>query len=87
LRQELVAKAEGLLEASSRARPCPGGRKMQENLRALREQWKQTDQGGVPNHALWKRFDEACNEAYKVVEAWLERSSPRRPSTAPSAWR
>jgi ATP-dependent RNA helicase SUPV3L1/SUV3 len=46
---------------------------MQETLRALREQWKQTDQGGVPNHALWKRFDEACNEAYKVVEAWLDK--------------
>jgi hypothetical protein len=39
----------------------------------MREQWKQTDQGGLPNHALWKRFDEACNEAYKVVEAWLEK--------------
>jgi hypothetical protein len=46
---------------------------MQETLRALREQWKQADQGGVPNHALWKRFDEACNEAHKVVEAWLEK--------------
>ena len=44
---------------------------MQETLRALREQWKATDQGGQPNHALWKRFDEACNEAHKVVEAWL----------------
>ena len=27
----------------------------------------------MPNHALWKRFDEACNEAHKVVEAWLEK--------------
>ena len=54
-------------------KPRYGGRKMQEQLRALREQWKQTDQGGPPNHALWKRFDEACNEAHKVVEAWLEK--------------
>jgi hypothetical protein len=46
---------------------------MQEQLRALREQWKQVDQGGPPNHALWKRFDEACNEAHKVVEAWLDK--------------
>jgi ATP-dependent RNA helicase SUPV3L1/SUV3 len=46
---------------------------MQESLRELREQWKQTDQGGVPNHALWKRFDEACNQAYKVVEAWIDK--------------
>jgi len=53
--------------------PVMGGRKMQETLRQLREQWKTVDQGGAPNHALWKRFDEACNEAHKVVEAWLEK--------------
>ena len=53
--------------------PVMGGRKMQETLRHLREQWKTVDQGGVPNHALWKRFDEACNEAHKVVEAWLDK--------------
>ncbi|MBC7680729.1 MAG: DUF349 domain-containing protein [Ferruginibacter sp.] len=71
LREELLIKAEGLLK-----RPeghALGGRKMQDTLRQMREQWKQTDQGGVPNHALWKRFDEACNEAYKVVEAWLDK--------------
>jgi len=71
LREELVAKAEGLLKRPEGQ--AIGGRKMQESLRALREQWKQTDQGGVPNHALWKRFDEACNEAHKVVEVWLEK--------------
>ncbi len=71
LREELVAKAEGLLKRPEGQ--AIGGRKMQENLRALREQWKQTDQGGVPNHGLWKRFDEACNEAHKVVEVWLEK--------------
>jgi ATP-dependent RNA helicase SUPV3L1/SUV3 len=54
-------------------KPRYGGRKMQEQLRSLREQWKQTDQGGPPNHALWKRFDDACNEAHKVVEAWLDK--------------
>ena len=53
--------------------PAMGGRKMQETLRHLREQWKTVDQGGAPNHALWKRFDEACNEAHKVVEAWLDK--------------
>lgn len=71
LREELVRKAEGLLNRPDGQ--ALGGRKMQESLRELREQWKQTDQGGVPNHALWKRFDEACNQAYKVVEAWLEK--------------
>jgi len=71
VREELVAKAEGLLKRPEGQ--ALGGRKMQETLRTLREQWKQSDQGGVPNHALWKRFDEACNEAHKVVEAWLEK--------------
>ncbi len=71
LREELVAKADGLLKRPDGQ--AIGGRKMQESLRTLREQWKQTDQGGVPNHGLWKRFDEACNDAHKVVETWLEK--------------
>ncbi|GAB3495640.1 hypothetical protein GCM10027399_17950 [Curvibacter fontanus] len=71
LREELVAKAEALLNRPEGQ--TLGGRKTQESLRELREAWKQTDQGGVPNHGLWKRFDEACNQAYKVVEAWLEK--------------
>jgi ATP-dependent RNA helicase SUPV3L1/SUV3 len=69
LREELVAKAEALLQAPEGQRM--GGRKMQETLRSLRDQWKTTDQGGQANHALWKRFDEACTEAHKVVETWL----------------
>ena len=71
VREDLVAKAEALLKRPEGQ--ALGGRKMQETLRALREQWKQADQGGAPNHALWKRFDEACNEAHKVVEAWLDK--------------
>jgi len=70
LRQELLAKAEALLGPDKT--PAMGGRKMQEALRQLREAWKQTDQGGLPNHALWKKFDAACNEAYKSVQAWLD---------------
>ncbi|NCT98474.1 MAG: DUF349 domain-containing protein [Comamonadaceae bacterium] len=69
LREELVAKAEALTQAPEGQRPT--GRKLQEAIRQLREQWKTTDQGGAPNHALWKRFDEACTEAHKGVEAWL----------------
>ena len=53
--------------------PAVGGRKMQDALRQLREEWKKADQGGLPNHALWKRFDAACNNAYKVVQAWLDK--------------
>jgi len=69
LREELVKKAEALLQPPEGQRL--GGRKMQETLRSLRDQWKATDQGGQPNHALWKRFDEACTEAHKGVESWL----------------
>lgn len=71
LREKLMEQAEGLLQRPEGQ--AIGGRKMQETLRSLREQWKQTDQGGVPNHAMWKRFDEACNEAHKVVEVWLDK--------------
>jgi ATP-dependent RNA helicase SUPV3L1/SUV3 len=71
IREELLIKAEGLLK-----RPeghALGGRKMQETLRTMRDQWKQTDQGGPANHTLWKRFDDACNAAHEVVEAWIEK--------------
>ena len=71
VREDLVAKAEALLNRPEGQ--ALGGRKMQETLRQLRDQWKQADQGGASNHALWKKFDEACNAAHKVVEAWLER--------------
>jgi hypothetical protein len=70
VRTDLVAQAEALLDANKA--PTVGGRKMQDKLRQLRDGWKQIDQGGLPNHALWKRFDAACNEAYKTVQAWLE---------------
>ena len=71
VREDLVAKAQALLHRPEGQ--ALGGRKMQETLRQLREQWKQSDQGGAPNHALWKNFDEACNAAHKVVEAWLDK--------------
>lgn len=52
--------------------PAMGGRKMQETLRGLREQWKKIDKEAAPNPALWKRFDSACNRAHEVVDAWLK---------------
>lgn len=52
--------------------PAMGGRKMQESLRHLREQWKKIDKEAAPNPALWKRFDAACNRAHEVVDAWLK---------------
>ena len=82
-RLALVLKAEALFkkvpvvaegeEEKFVLEPTVGGRKMQDSLRQLREEWKKADQGGLPNHALWKRFDTACNNAYKVVQTWLEK--------------
>jgi hypothetical protein len=54
--------------------PAINGRKLQDTLRQLRDEWKKTDQGGLPNHGLWKRFDQACNRAYPFVQAWLEKA-------------
>jgi hypothetical protein len=71
VREDLVARAEALLQRPEGQ--ALGGRKMQETLRQLREQWKQADQGAPANHGLWKKFDDACNAAHKVVEAWLDK--------------
>ena len=71
VREDLVARAEALLRRPDGQ--ALGGRKMQETLRQLREQWKQADQGAPANHGLWKKFDDACNAAHKVVESWLEK--------------
>jgi len=51
--------------------PAMSGRKLQEAIRKLREEWKTADQGGTPNHALWKRFDRAVNAAHKFVDEWI----------------
>ncbi len=67
IREELTHKAIALVKEPL------GGRKQQEAVRQLRDAWKQVDQTGVPNHGVWKRFDDACTEAYKLVEAWLEK--------------
>ena len=83
LREELVAKAEALLNRPDGQ--ALGGRKIQETLRQLREQWKLADQGSQANHALWKKFDEACNAAYKVVESWHDKI--RQDSTQAKAQR
>jgi hypothetical protein len=65
--------------------PAVGGRKMQESLRNLREQWKKIDKEAAPNPALWKRFDAACNRAHEVVDAWLKEA--RAQTTAHKAQR
>ncbi len=59
------------LEAGYELVPTIGGRKLQDTIRKLREDWKAADQGGAPNHGLWKRFDRAINAAHKHVDEWL----------------
>ena len=69
-RLELAMQAEALFKPD--AEPAMGGRKLQETLRNLREEWKKVDKQAAPNPALWKRFDAACNKAHVVVDAWLK---------------
>ncbi|MDR0457609.1 MAG: DUF349 domain-containing protein [Burkholderiaceae bacterium] len=79
------AAAETPQPAASADEPQPGqhagdlipaftGRKLQDAIRKLREEWKVADAGGAPNLALWKRFDRACNAAHRFVDEWLEKS-------------
>jgi hypothetical protein len=67
------AALAGPAEAPVDLVPAMGGRKLQEEIRKLRDEWKTADRGGAPNQALWRRFDRACNAAYAVVETWLEK--------------
>lgn len=72
VRLDLIAKAEALLQGDGT--PALAGRKLQEALRNLREQWKKLDlSAGAPHPLLWKRFDDACGAAHKVVQVWLDK--------------
>ncbi len=69
---KVVVEAATPVQQPAAARvPALKGRKMQEAIRQLRQEWKTADQGGYPNHGLWRRFDAACNAAYATVEDWL----------------
>lgn len=52
--------------------PVLTGRKLQERLRQLRDEWKKIDKEAAPSPALWRRFDSACNRAHAIVDAWLK---------------
>ena len=69
--QEAEPPAAAALEPGYELVPAMGGRKLQEAVRKLREEWRAADQGGPPNHALWKRFDRAVNAAHKFVDQWV----------------
>jgi len=84
LREELVAKAVALTQAPEGQRM--GGRKLQETLRTLREQWKTTDQGGKPNHALWKNLTTPATRPTSWLKPGSTSSRSRTKPTAASAW-
>ncbi len=69
---QVPAEAVAPVAAEPEWVPAMGGRKMQEALRNLRDQWKKIDKEAAPNPALWKRFDTACNRAHQVVDVWLK---------------
>jgi hypothetical protein len=70
--QALLDQAQALLAAPEGKRV--GGRKLQEQLRGLREQWKRADSahGALPGATLFKAFDAACVELHQWVDAWLK---------------
>lgn len=68
LRQQLIEQAVALAQGGQT------GRKLQEALRQLRDQWRQIDQGAAPNHGLWKKFDEACTQVHQQVQQWLDKA-------------
>jgi hypothetical protein len=70
--QALLDQAQALLMAPEGKRV--GGRKLQEQLRGLREQWKRADSahGALPGATLFKAFDTACVELHQWVDVWLK---------------
>lgn len=70
--QALLDQAQAMLAAPEGKRL--GGRKLQEQLRGLREQWKRADSahGALPGATLFKAFDAACVELHQWVDAWLK---------------
>ena len=78
-RQVLVDKAQALNAAEAEQQPA--GRKLQEAIRQLRDQWKTLDKAHAPNPTLWKPFDQACNTAYKRVETWLQQMRQQSEAT------
>lgn len=73
VREELIARTEGLLISPDGQAPVVGSKKLQQQLRDLREQWRQVDRSSPPNAHLWKRFDEAATKVHAVVEEWLNK--------------
>lgn len=67
-----TAKSAPAAAATDALVPAMGGRKLQEALRQLRDEWKKIDKEAAPTPALWKRFDAACNRAHEVVDVWLK---------------
>jgi hypothetical protein len=65
LRQNLIDKAKSLVD--NPLKPMH----QQKSLRDLRQEWKILDQSGPANQKLWHAFDGICNQAYRVVTAWL----------------
>lgn len=70
--QALLDQAQALLAAPEGKRV--GGRKLQEQLRGLREHWKRADSahGALPGATLFGAFDAACVALHQWVDVWLK---------------
>jgi hypothetical protein len=84
VREDLVARAEALLQRPEGQ--ALGGRKMQETLRQLREQWKQT-RAPPPTTGCGRSSTTPATPPTRWSRPGSTRCAPRPPSTARSARR
>jgi len=72
VRHAMIEEAEALVGADLPAETIA------ERVKALRERWKQLGKMDPSAHALWKRFDDACERAFQPVLAEREALAQRR---------
>ncbi|TDK63482.1 DUF349 domain-containing protein [Sapientia aquatica] len=72
-REELIKVAEGLVN-SELAAP-----ELAKQVGGLRARWKELDRtSGSAPRAIWERFDQACNCAYEVADAFFKEQAQIR---------
>lgn len=72
-REELINVADKLATAELAAP------EIAKQIGGLRSRWKELDRtSGVAAHALWERFDAACNSAYKIADAYFKQQAQLR---------
>jgi|GEM_PF-6686102 len=72
-REELINVADNLSTAELAAP------EIAKQIGGLRSRWKELDRtSGAAEHAMWERFDAACNRAYKIADAYFKQQAQLR---------